>query len=521
MGKKSLFILVCMLVVAMVLGSAFSGILAAESSQTVNSEEIEDDVDSTEGFEDEGDSMEGFEEGDDSTEGFEEGDNSGFADVAVDVESIDTGSVEESFLSFGGFVKEEVGYSYEHENPDFSKIRTTVNLNVDFKLFSDWKAKIVGNGFYDYAYSRIGRDEFTDETLESNESESEVRDFFVEGGLSSWLRVKIGRQIIAWGESEGTQISDMANPRDMRELGMVDIEDARIPVTATKLSVLLGSWEANAVAIHEIRAHKMPPPGSEFDTFQALGANGILVRDEEIPENTEYLVRVFKSFNGGDVSLVWADVYDDVFYLDFYEPSMLSSEKILFTPRHQRINVVGFSGNMVSGSWLLKTEMARKTDKAFALSQSSMMARIFSNLSVPAATFAEDSELIRTWSVKDLLQTMIGLEFSGIDDVSISLEASVETIEDYDDNLMNKEQTGSASLFLTHSALNGTLNTRFILIHFTDNNGDVYRVNVDYDIIDALNISVGMIVYEASSEEGMVYAFRKNDRLFAALKYSF
>ncbi|MCG8336112.1 MAG: hypothetical protein MJE63_16485, partial [Proteobacteria bacterium] len=218
----------------------------------------------TDSFEDDEDLSGFYEEGDDGFSGFDEevddedgfGEEGGFGDIEVNLDDIDLSATEPSAVTFGGFIKEEVDYSHAYDDPDYSKIRTTLNLNLDWKIATDWKAKIIWNGFYDYSYAYRGRDEFNDETLETYESESELRETFVDGGLTNWFRIKFGRQIIAWGQSEASQITDVANPRDLRELGMVDLEDSRVPVTATKLSFLFGSLELNAVAIHEIRANK-------------------------------------------------------------------------------------------------------------------------------------------------------------------------------------------------------------------------------------------------------------------------
>ncbi|MCP4751656.1 MAG: DUF1302 domain-containing protein, partial [Proteobacteria bacterium] len=507
----------------------------AASERTTSNETLEEsDDDSLEGFEDDDDSLEGFEDDDDSLEGFE--DEGEIEDVSIDVKSLTITPMEPSFFSFGGFIREDIAYSYQRDDPDLSRIRSTLNLNADVKLFADWKIKMVWNGFFDYAYSRIGRDRFTDETLDTYESDSEIRDFFIDGSIFDWLRFKVGRQIIAWGESESTQITDMANPRDMTELGMVDIEDARIPVTATKFSILYDAWEVNLVAIGEIRPNKIPAEGSEFDMFQPLRTLPIIeIEDEETPKseahNTEVLFRLFKSFNGGDVSFVWADVYDDFPHLDFNglelealppQSPVRFSPKLRLIPRHKRIKTLGFSGNKASGSWLFKAELARQMGKALARDDFLTQLEDAQNtLLLGKRFFSSDTELIKTWSEKDLLHLMAGFEYSGMDDLSIGLEAFAEKIEDYQDYLMDRETGGSISLILTYTALNDTLNARLFWLRFSRGEGDVVRVNVDYDIVDALNVSGGFIVYEATDEESTLHLYKNNDRVFAALKYSF
>ena len=478
------------------------------------------------------DSETSFDDGD-SEEGFDDGDDDGFDSVDVDLDQIKLSSDEEELFVLSGFVKEELDYSHAWEEPDLSKIRTTLNLTLDLNLPAKWKAKLNLNGFYDYAYSYLGRDNFTDETLERSETEAEIRDFYLDGSPVTWLNLRIGRQIIAWGESESMQVTDMANPRDLRELGMVDIEDARLPVVATKLSLLLDSWQANFVAIHEIRGNKLPGAGSEFDPLSEM-RNVFTVEDEETPEsetgNTEYLIRIFKSFNGGDVGLFWADVYDDSFYLELTRLDLTGAQpQLSVTPRHNRIQSVGLSGNLVSGSWLFKAEAAHKTKVAqmrnFTNIQTQLQQALPTLQAAALATgnpvFTEGNIPINIWDEKTVQQLVVGLEYQGIEDLTVSLEAGGEQIEDYEENLRSGEVTAQVALLLNYTALNDTFDAQLFWIHFTDENGEVVRVNLAYDLIDALTVSGGFIVYDASKTDAVVYSLRNSDRVFAAVKYSF
>lgn len=490
-----------------------------DSNAQMESTEPEESSDLS-GFGEEGSELSGFEEGD-----------GGFQTVDIDLDEIDTEPVEDSLFMLGGFVEEEIDYSHAYEeDPDFSKIRTTLNLKLDIDINDDWKGQLNWNGFYDYSYAYRGRDEFTDETLETYESESEFRDVYLDGILTDWLRIKIGRQIIAWGQSETAQITDVANPRDLRELGMVDLEDSRVQVAATKMVFSFGTLALDAVAIHEIRGNKMPAEGSEFDVYQDIRAMGIELEEEEIPEstgeNTEYLVRLFKAFNGGDVGIMWADTYDDYPYLDFYSLDVVNMTPVLtLVPRHKRIQTVGFSANLVSGSWLFKTEVAKKSNMAFARSdiedQVTTAVGTLAAVGGTSASYDEDSEIIKPWIEKDMLTGMLGVEYSGISDLTISLEAVGERIEDYEEAVGSDETSGQYVLLLNYEALNDTFDAQLFWIRFSDDNGDVVRLNLAYDIIDALNISGGMIAYEAEEEDATVYNYRNNDRVFIAMKYSF
>ncbi len=442
----------------------------------------------------------------------------------IDVDSIVGSSTKVSNFLFRGFFKEDLAYSHAKKESYFSKIKSTLNLTLDWKISDRWKFKGNWNGFYDAAYENKGRDEFSDETLEAYETESEIREFYVDGSLPNQLYLKAGRQVIAWGESKASQITDMANPRNQRELGLIDLEDARIPVTATKLVALFDTLEFSLVAIHEIRGNKNAVEGSEFDPFISIRNAGIAVRDEELPDsdldNTESLFRAYKSFNGGDVSLVWADTFDDSIHLDFYELSFGGpTPALILTPKHKRIKTVGATGNMVAGAWLFKAELAKKWDKAIARNDFTGQLQM---LSVPASgKYSEESGVIKMWKAMDVVEGMIGIDYSGISNLTITVEAAGNKIENYESNLSPEELSSVLTLIFNYSAWNDTLQTKFTGILFSDNNGSVYRGNVEYDIIDALTVSGGLIYYEAPDANAMLKPYESNDKVFTSLKYSF
>lgn len=492
--------------------------LAPVSAQETSSSSDEEEDEDLEGFEDDEDEdLEGFEDDEDGfgdDDGFGDGEDGGFQDIEIDVGDI---VVEEpKDYSFGGFLKQDISYAFAvpdkdlpftRDRAEINKFRTTANLEFNWTISPKWKLKISGNSFYDAYYTQQGRDEFPDETLDAYERESEFRDTFVEGNVDGGLWLKVGRQIIAWGESEGTQIVDMANPRDNRELGLVDIEDARIPVFATKISYLVDNWELNLVGIHEFRANKTGTEGSDYDPYVSFRKNA-KIDDAEDPKDEdarmELLARVFRSFNGGDFSLIAADTLEDDSYLDF-DPQFGG-----YIPRYKRIRTYGVAGNFVKGSWLFKMEAASKKDSALARTPEDLQAQLRANVKEP-----------KSWSEKDLTQLMLGVDYSGVTDLSVTFEVSATQIEDYEDNLMNDEIRAAPSLTLRYDTWNDTLHPSFLWVRLPNDNGDLIRASADYDLMDALQLSGGFALYDAAREDDLLYAYKENDRLFASIKYSF
>ena len=114
----------------------------------------------------------------------------------------------------------------EHESSSgtdytgLSRLRSRLNLQLDVELPRDWKLRVAGYGFYDFAYL-IDRDEFTEEVLDTYEWEVDFQDVWVQGSVLEDLDLKLGRQVVNWGRSDTVRVLDVLNPLDNREPGLV------------------------------------------------------------------------------------------------------------------------------------------------------------------------------------------------------------------------------------------------------------------------------------------------------------
>ena len=154
-------------------------------------------------------------------------------------------------------------YHHQAEGTDtewhgLSRLRAKMVLELDAKFSESWQARVAGHGFYDFAYEIQGRDEFTQEVLDENENELEFGEVWLLGSITDQLDLKAGRQIVVWGKSDNIRITDVLNPLDLREPGLTDLENLRLPVTMTKLDYFLWGLNLSGMVIHEIRYNKEP-----------------------------------------------------------------------------------------------------------------------------------------------------------------------------------------------------------------------------------------------------------------------
>jgi hypothetical protein len=177
-----------------------------------------------------------------------------------------------SFLSIDGYLKLSSVYAFlahEAAGTDTSwhgltRLRPEVKLIVDADLPEGWQARVSDHAFYDFAFSINGRENYTDDVLDSYETEIEFDEVYLQGSLTKDLDIKAGRQIVVWGRSDNIRITDVLNPLELRWPGLVDIEKLRLAVTMTKLDYYFKGWNLSGIVLHEVRYNRNPEFGSDF-----------------------------------------------------------------------------------------------------------------------------------------------------------------------------------------------------------------------------------------------------------------
>lgn len=447
--------------------------------------------------------MEGFSEDDRSSE--DPSDDtiedvmSGFDEGTHDYQAPSPSEGKEPAVGLDGYLKLGASWNVSHEAPvngetdwrGLSKLRSEIQIDARAQIWHHWRLLAGGKLFYDAAYGLHGRDDFTDEVLDEYESEAEGREVYLQGRLGSLLDLKIGRQIMVWGRSDNLRITDVLNPLDLREPGLTDIEDLRLPTAMTRLDGYWGQWNLTGIAVHEIRFDKNPVFGHDFFP------SPIPLPPDETPsdggDNTEWALALNGIFSGKDISFYWADLYDDA-------PHGAFGVNGSVVQKHARVTMWGAAGNIALGNWLLKSEVAYWRGLEFFNSAGQTHERI---------------------------DGLIGIEYSGWNDTTASWEWAVRHLVDFAAPLKTspdfaQEDEIINALRISRTYLNETVKLTLLGLIYgpMGQDGSLIRGSVAYDWSDAINVLLGTVLYESGDK----YALRNigdNDRVFAEIKYSF
>ena len=390
-------------------------------------------------------------------------------------------------------------YNYQKAAPNIgnadyrglSRLKVKLQPEFRYKFNSKWSSLVSASAFYDLIYRINDRSDYATETLDNGETELEFREAYLRGTVTNDFDIKLGRQIVVWGKSDSIRVVDVLNPLDFREPGMVDIEDLRLPVTMAKADYYFSDWNLSAIVIPEIRFNKTPAFGSDFSLSDQPAP------PKEMPDSDrdwEYALALSGVFNAWDLSFHAARYYDDQAHIIIspFQPNTV-------TQGHSHLTLLGFATNVAAGNLLLKMESAYIDGLEFTNHPTS-----FSRMDI-----------------------MLGVDYSGITDATFSIEVVNRHINDYESNLSllpdsTKEDESQISLRYTGSFLREKVNLVALtsILGTSIDDGAFYRGSIEYEIMDAMTVMLGGIVYQ-SGDNFLLKQIADNDRVFFDMRYSF
>ena len=401
-----------------------------------------------------------------------------------------TEEVVETSFGLTGKLTEQITYALYSDKPheNISSLKTSLLLDYEHKFENGWRVKANAKAYYDAIYDIRGTAKFSKQELNELRSEVELYDAYVEGSITDSLDIKLGRQVVVWGRSDTLRVTDILNPLDNRRPGMVDIEDLRLPVAMAKFDYFIGDWRVTPIAILEQRFSKNPPFGSIFNPLP------IEAPANESYDDITYALSIGGEFSGWDVNFYAAQVRNDEGQLIL--PSPRQASPII---SHDKIEMYGTALNVLTGSWLFKTELAYFDGLKFSTTG--------------------DKEFSRT----DIL---LGVEYNGIADALISYDIVARNMGEYDDRLITeaiplKKHDYQHAFRITADFMNATFTANYLISLYGEklNEGGFQRAWIKYEVMDGVNMNVGVVDYIGGS--ALFDTIKDNDMVFADISYSF
>ncbi len=403
-------------------------------------------------------------------------------------------------LSIKAYLELGSSYNISHSAPragqtdwrGLSSLYTEAMGEVSYTFSTDWKVKVSGRALFDTVYSLQGRDNYTPQVLDTQEKEAELMEAFILGSLTRNLDIKLGRQVLVWGSSDSIRVVDVLNPLDLRQPGLVDIEELRLPVAMTRMDYYWDQFSLTGVLVHEGRFNKEPPWGSDFYPY------GVPLPEDKGPDtfldHPEWALAANGRFEYWDLSLYLARIFND-------KPHMVMSGNTPPFLDHARLTMAGASVSAAHGNFLFKAEAAFFDGL-----------RYFNN---------PDQDFSR-------MDVMAGMEYTGFKETFISLESAIRHHTNWDPALENMPDYAIETELQTAFRISRTfLHERLTLVYLgmiwgkQFENGGFHRFESAYKISDSISLTGGLVFYQSGEKKIETRNIGDNDRIFIRIRYGF
>jgi hypothetical protein len=324
-------------------------------------------------------------------------------------------------------------------------------------------------------------------------TESTLRDAYLQFSSGN-TSVKLGNQILIWGESDAGAITDVIAPRNLSELFFISLEESRISQFMLTVDQFTRIGDFSAFYIPDAQYNEYPEPGTAY-FLDGFGAAARIERRDF--DRAEYGLRWKKTFGGSDVGLMAARLVDNdyVYRLRGVDPD----GRLHLLRDDQRFDMIGATFNHVAGPLLLSGEIARKSPRAFLTPQ------------------------LQTLE-KDEVDTSLRVEYSlgNGGNHSVSLEAVNKRILDWDRRLApTPRDNNSLVLGWSNAFLNETLTANWLTVYNQTYTSYQHSLFLTYKLNGRVSLSLDTFYLSVRDRRNELYPYRGQNNAVFRFLYQF
>ncbi|MEJ2418448.1 MAG: hypothetical protein P8Y45_16260 [Exilibacterium sp.] len=421
----------------------------------------------------------------------------GFFDI-VEVEEEEEEEAPEqddnTFWTQRGYLQQKIKYGLDIPDPQFGFERQQMGLTqVRTELFAELRHRPSQSFQWQIsarAETNLLQWHNGNTKWGSNNSVVFLRDAFFDLTLdSTWLR--LGNQVIAWGQSEGLNITDVFSLKDLREPGQSQLQNIRDPIPAAQLFFPLGPGKLYSVLTWSAGLDRYAGFRDEFYSLGGQKKAGVEFDQIAPEEKWEAGLRYLIPFNGGDVNLVTAVINNNTPTVEAISSGAKGDPPtVVFTQKRQTF--VGLSASRVISSWVLRSELGYLKD----LPTSTLTERQSQRRAMAGVEYAG----ISNW--------LFGFEFNGLDTVPTVATTPGTSAWGY-------------MARANYNGFNDRLKGWLWIMKLAQEGASIVRGDLTYHLSDRLQLELGLVSYQSSDQESLLYPFRYHDSVNLAFKYDF
>lgn len=394
-----------------------------------------------------------------------------------------------SRFSFLGYIQQDVRYGLSAPDAGLPFPRTQTGLS-SAKTSAFGQVKIDGHNENSHwmlsakAETNWAQWQNNELDISPNNSRLFLKDAYFDTRFHNGTWLRLGNQIVSWGESEGLPIADILAPQDSRAPGQAELRDIREQIPAAKLNLPIGDFNLELVSTYKAGSNRLASDDEPFYPYLQLDAQNQSFMHIKPTNEWEFAAKLGYQFNGGDLSIIAGDTNNND-----YSSTSVDKGSVVF--QQSRITSLAVVTNKTFGNWLLRSE-----------------AGAFWNQPLQASMPFKTNQY----------RFMGGAEYSGWTNWRLSVELNGVINEQSQGN--NKQNIGYV-LRASQNAYNERLKNQLWLLNITGDLGSVVRWDTTYELSDSWQVGAGIALYNATNTDSPYYIYKDNDDVLLSVKYSF
>ncbi|HTY17327.1 MAG TPA: DUF1302 family protein [Myxococcota bacterium] len=327
-----------------------------------------------------------------------------------------------------------------------------------------------------------------------------LRELFVSGSVGP-VYLRLGKQQIVWGQTDGLKLLDVVDPQEFREFILPDFDESRIPLWTADAEVPIGKAHLQLIWVPDPSTDVFPDPGKRFafTTPLLLGPPpppGLPVRVRHVDRPDDPIsdsdggARLSGRWHGWDLTANYLYHFSDI-PLPFRDVSFENGvPSAVVRPGFERTHLFGGSCSSAFGDLTVRCELAYNLD-----------------FHSPAKSFSDRNGVVRA----DQLDYVIGLDWYHFENTLLSLQIFQSWAVQNASQLVRDPLEANLTLLARRTFLNERLTLETMWIQNLNRGDGLVRPKIRYELRDRLFVWLGFDVFYGK-RRGVFGEFDDNSR---------
>jgi hypothetical protein len=317
--------------------------------------------------------------------------------------------------------------------------------------------------------------------------DDEIREFYIQAGFDRFM-IRVGKQVVVWGETDGDVINDVVSPRDESEFIFIDLEDSRLGQYMASMDLYSDYGDFLFFVTFKPGFNDTPDRGTRY--YRGLG-DAVVTE-----ERTE--------FSDREAGFKWKKIYDK-FEISLMTASLLQNPGVLeyesgnaFNKSYGRYGFYGVGASYTIGSFLFKIDASFKNDYSLQ---------------------SKGFDLQYGKKGRNISDTAFAIEYDANGRYTMNFELTNRHVFDYSKELCGMERDNTGLYFqYTKKFFNDTLKFEYASFHQFQENNTFHKTELDYSFTDDIELTIEYAFFQMTDRESFLWNYRNEDRIGAELR---